>query len=133
MANKEKNNKDAVMTYTSSPDVNGEVVSLKQVYKYKDGPWWKRILGEYEPGINFQRIITHRYDQPNDTVIVTPAGNAHSFYYGPNTRQLRSANFDVINKLFTDAFNNAGYKVVWGSDPKPRQKKGGTINYTKLF
>ena len=134
MADKEKeNNKDAVMTFTSSPDIDGSFVSLKQVYKYKDGPWWKRILGEYEPGENFQRTIIHRYDQPNDTIITTPAGKAHSLYFGPNVKQRRTANFDDINKLFTDTFNSAGYEMEWGSNPKPRHKNGGNLNYLKLY
>ena len=87
MADKEKeNNKDAVETFVGSHDGEG-YVRIDNVYKYNDGPWYSKILfGEYEPEASFSRTIIHRFNQPSDTLISTPAGYAYSEYYSPTQK-----------------------------------------------
>ena len=130
MAN-EKNNKDVVRKSRGLADSEG-FGSIDWVYKYKPGPWWRRLFSSYEPKENYQRNIFHRYAEPNDTTIITPVGNATSFYI-PEIGQVRTPNFDYINGLFTTTFDNAVYEWVWGSKPKPRQKSGGALNYINFF
>lgn len=129
MANK-KDNKDVVRSTRGLADAKG-YGSIDWVYKYKIGPWWTKIFSKYEPKENYKRSIWHRYAEPNDTTIITPAGTAHSIYLGEELGQRRTPNFNYINGLFTTTFDNAGYKWGWGSKPKPRQKNGGTLIYDK--
>lgn len=131
MAN-EKDNKDVVKSISGPIDETG-FSSIDQIYKYKTGPWWTRIFSDYDPKQKYERSIWHRFHEPNDTTIITPAGTAHSIYLGPELGQRRTPNFNYINQLFTNTFDNAGYEWVWGSKPKPRQKNGGKLNYLNLF
>lgn len=135
MANeKNKENKDIVKGIGGVYD-NG-IVDIDYVFKYKEGPWWRRIFSTHEPKDNYQRHIWHRYGgEPSDTTIITPIGTASSYYVGPTIGQKRSTNFDYINGLFTTLYDNAGYEWVWGSKPKPRDKKrnGGIFHKPTLI
>ena len=127
MANKE--NKDIVKEIGGVYDKG--MVDIDYIFKYKEGPWWRRIFSTHEPKENYQRRIWHRYGgEPSDTTIITPIGTAYSYYLGPVKGQKRSDNFNYVNGLFSTSYDNAGYEWVWGSKPRLRDKKlnGGILN-----